>query len=819
MTTDGFKVPSENLGAFCDPASLGFETTDELSPLEGTIGQERAISALELGLDISEPGFNIFISGPPGSGRNTAIRAYVDRIAADKPNPPDWGYVHNFDDPAQPRAIKLPCGMMRVLRSDMEELVGTCRREIPRAFESDDYTHRVEDALKEVQAQTKAMTDELDERAKEAGFALRPTQTGITPVPIADGQPIPAEQFAAMSKEEIEGMRERAEKLQHDVGHTTAELKRLGKVAIERAKDVDTEVVRFTLTPIVDELQAKYAEFPEVVEYLGRVEADMADRQEIFKPAEEAAPSPIPGFTDRGNPDELFASYRVNDVVDNTACKGAPVVFEHSPTYYNLFGRIEYRAQAGTFNTDLTMIRCGSLHRANGGYLVLQARDLLSSSLSWETLKRTLRSRELQIENIGEQYSALPSATLRPEPIPVNVRIILVGTPALLRNLQAYDDDFKRYFKVAAEFDSLMERSPENLMKYASFVAARCQQNELRPFHSEAVARIVDHSSRLVEHQNKLTTRFMDVSQIVTESDFWAGKDKATVVMGSHVKKAIDEARYRAGLTEDRLREMIEDGSIHIDTEGEVVGQLNGLAVLALGDHAFGKPSRITARVSLGRGQLLNIEREARMSGRIHDKGFVILTGYIQGKYGQTRPLSLQASIGFEQSYGEIDGDSASSTELYALLSQLSGKPLTQGIAVTGSVNQNGEVQAIGGANQKIEGFFDVCKAKGITGKQGVMIPRDNMQNLALRDDVVEAVQAGTFTIYAVATIDEGIEVLTGVPAGVLQEDGAYPEGTIHHLVEERLEEMAEISRNFGKDKDSGDEGEDSKDGDEDSTK
>lgn len=369
MTTESFKVPSENLGAFYDPAALGFETTDELSPLEGTIGQERAISALELGLDISEPGFNIFISGPPGSGRNTAIRAYVDRIAADKPNPSDWGYVHNFDDPAQSIAIKLPCGMMRILLRDMEELVGTCRREIPRAFESDDYTHRVEDALKEVQAQTKTMTDELDQRAEEAGFALRPTQTGITPVPIADGQPIPAEQFAAMSKEEIDGMRERAEKLQHDVGHTTTELKRLGKVAVEQARDVDTEVVRFTLTPIVDELQTKYAEFPEVVEYLGRVEADMAERQEIFKPAEDAAPQPIPGFTDRANPDELFASYRVNDVVDNSACVGAPVVFEHSPTYYNLFGRIEYRAQAGTFNTDLTMIRFGSLHRANGGYL------------------------------------------------------------------------------------------------------------------------------------------------------------------------------------------------------------------------------------------------------------------------------------------------------------------------------------------------------------------------------------------------------------------------------------------------------------------
>ena len=689
--------------------------------------------------------------------------------------------------------------MMGVLLRDMEELVGTCRKEIPRAFESDDYTHRVEDALKEVQAQTKAMTEEMDKRAQDAGFALRPTQGGIAPVPIADGQPIAAEQIATLSKEELDSLRERAEEIQHDVGHTTTELKRLGKVAVERAKEVDTEVVRFTLTPIVDELQTKYAEYPEIVEYLDRVEVDMAQRREIFKPVEEEAPSPIPGFADRGVEDDLFARYRVNDVVDNSACAGAPVVFEYSPTYYNLFGRIEYKAQAGTFNTDLSMIRCGSLHRANGGYLVLQARDLLTNSLSWETLKRTLRSRELQIENIGEQFSPLPSSTLRPEPIPVNARIILVGTPGLLRNLQAYDEDFKRYFKVAAEFDSLMERTPENLMKYASFVAARCQQNKLRPFHNSAVARIVDHSSRLVEHQGKLTTRFMDVSQVVTEADFWAGKDGADIVKGEHVKKAIDEARYRAGLTEDRLREMIEDGSIHISTDGEVVGQINGLAVLSLGDHAFGKPGRITARVSLGRGQLINIEREARMSGRIHDKGFVILTGYIQGKYGQNRPLSLQASIGFEQSYGEIDGDSASSTELYALLSQLSGKPLAQGIAVTGSVNQNGEVQAIGGANYKIEGFFDVCKAKGITGKQGVMIPRDNIQNLALREDVVEAVQSGQFTIYGVATIDEGIGVLTGVPAGELQDDGGYPEGTIHYPVEERLEKMAERARDFGK--------------------
>ena len=450
----------------------------------------------------------------------------------------------------------------------------------------------------------------------------------------------------------------------------------------------------------------------------------------------------MPGQPDASRDEDVLVRYRVNDLVDNTACVSAPVVVEHSPSYYNLFGRIDYRAQMGTFATDHTMIKCGSMHRANGGYLVLQARDFLASPLAWDTLKRTLRSGQIRIENIGEQYSPLPTATMRPQPIPFSTKIVIVGTPDLLRMLQTFDEDFRRYFKIMADFDTLMDRTPENMAKYAAFVAARCRDGELKPFHKTAVARIIDYSSRIVEHQAKLTTRFMDVSDIITEASYWAGVENAGTAEGSHVRTAIDQRRYRSNLTEERLQELIEDGTIHIDIDGEAVGQINGLSVLSLGEYSFGKPSRITARVSVGRGQVTNIERETRLSGMIHDKGFLILNGYLQGKYGHDKPLSLSASIGFEQTYSEVDGDSASSTELYALLSVLSGLPVAQGIAVTGSVNQNGDVQAIGGAIQKIEGFFDLCKAKGLTGGQGVMVPADNLKNLMLEDEVIEAVRA-----------------------------------------------------------------------------
>ena len=798
MSIQHLEVSPDKLTRLCDPDDLGFDTTEELAPLEGTIGQERAVSALGLALEVDAAGFNLFISGIPGTGRNTAVRSHLENAACNRPVPPDWGYVHNFQDPSQPVAISLPSGMIRVLARDMDDLVDTCRREIPRVFESDDYTHRVEEVVRVIQLKRQTMTSELEQQARTQGFTLTFAQVGITPVPLREGRAMTPEEFSSLTAEHREHLMQRTDEVRHSITHAMQEFRRLNKEAAERNREVDTELVQFTLTPIIDELQAKYADHPPVVSYLEQVQADLVSNLDIFKPSEDP---PIAGLGLGSLPREEdgFIKYRVNDLVDNTSSEGAPVVLEYSPAYYNLFGRIDYRARVGTLTTDHTMIKAGTIHRANGGYLVLQARDLLTSPLSWDTLKRSLRSGEVRIENIGEQYNPLPSATLRPQPIPLKAKIVLVGSPDVLRLMQVADEDFRRYFKVTADFDTLMERNAENMSKYAAFVSARCREGELRPFHRSAVARIIDYSGRLVEDQEKLTTRFLDISDIITEANYWAGKDGGEVVKSEHVNQAITQREYRVGLTEDRLRELIESGTIHIATDGRAAGQVNGLAIYSVGEHSFGKPSRITARVSLGRGQVINVERETQMSGKIHDKGFMTLTGYLQGKYGQDKPLSLSASIGFEQTYGEVDGDSASTTELYALLSELSGLSIDQGIAVTGSINQLGDAQAIGGATPKIEGFYDLCKATGLTGRQGVMIPKDNVRNLMLKDEVIEAVRAGQFHIYAVSTIDEGIEVLTGVPAGKQREDGTYDDGTVHDLVEKRLQALAQKAREFGR--------------------
>ena len=795
MSIKRLKVPVERLTRVCDPDSLGFETTSEISPLEGTIAQERAISALELGLGIEADGFNIFVSGAPGTGRNNALQGHLEKVATGKPSPPDWGYLYNFQDATQPVSVALPCGEMRIFARDMDELIQTCRADIPAAFESDDYTHRVQEVVDEIQRERQTITQRIEGEARARGFTLSFTQVGITPVPLhPEGRGLTQEEFGRLPREAQEEIRSRSEGLQHTLTHAMSELRRLNKEAAIRSRDVDVELVRFTLKPIVDELQDKYREHPELVDYLDMVEVDMVSNIQAFKPTADGDAPQLPSGVDNSG-DDFFTRYRVNDIVDNTFCDGAPIVFEHNPTYYNLFGRIDYRARMGAMDTDHTMIKSGAIHQANGGYLVIQANDLLANPLSWDTLKRSLRSGEIRVENIGELNSAFPTSSMRPQAIPMNAKIILVGSPPVLRLLRNTDPDFRRYFKVAAEFDTVMERTSKNVGKYAAFVAGQVSEKEIRPFDKTGVAALVDYSTRLTQDQDKLTTRFMSISDMMSEADYWAGKYGDESVDSRHVAHAIRERRYRASLAEERILESIEKDSVHISTQGSVVGQVNGLAVYFRGDHNFGRPSRITASVSVGRGQVVNVERETRMSGRIHNKGFMIIRGYLNGKYGGRRPLSMSASITFEQTYSNVDGDSASSTELYALLSALAEVPIKQGIAVTGSVNQTGEVQAIGGATHKIEGFFKVCKAKGLTGDQGVIIPSDNILNLVLDPDVVEAVRNGDFHIYGVSTIDEGIEILTGLEAGEKGEDGNYAEGTIHFLVERRLEEMSRSAR------------------------
>ena len=796
MSIDHLKIPVDRLAPACDPDSLGFETTAEIEPLSGTIGQDRAVSALELGLEIEAPGFNIFVSGVPGTGRNPTLRSHLEEIASRRPNPRDWGYVYNFQEPTQPTPMDVPCGMLRGLVRDMVQLVHTCRTQIPAAFGSDDYTHRVEEVMGDIQKERMGIGEEIESQARSKGFAISSTQVEMTPVPLhPQGHPLTQEEFGQLTEAERDQLRETAEELQHAIVHVMSDYQKLNKQAEERTLEMDVELVRFTLKPIIDDLQEKYSTHANIVTYLDEVEADMVAHTHVFKP-----PEGQPQIRTGGLPEEdFFARYEVNDLIDNTFCSGAPVEFEQNPTYYNLFGRIDYRARMGALSTDHTLIKPGAIHRANGGYLVVQAKDLLASALSWDTLKRVLRSGEVRVENIGEQYTPVPTTSMRPLPIPVSAKVILVGGPSILRVLQSADEDFRRYFKVTAEFDTAMERTPENISRCAEFVASEVRQNNLRPVDNTGVAAVVDYSSRLVEDQTKLTARLRNVSDILIEADYWAGKSGAETVARNHVRTALEQREYRAGLTEERLQESIEKDTIRIATSGAVVGQLNGLAVYSLGEHSFGKPSRITARVSVGSGRVVNIDRETRLSGRIHNKGFLILNGYLQGKYGQDGPLSMSASLTFEQTYTEIDGDSASSAELYALLSELSGLPIYQGIAVTGSVNQAGEVQAIGGSTYKIEGFFEVCKARGLTGSQGVMVPKDNIPNLTLRPEVVDAVSDGQFHVYAVSTIDEGIEVLTGTEAGQPGEDGEYPEGSVHFLVEERLQEMSRRSRQAGR--------------------
>lgn len=782
-------VPADELYRRCDPDSLGFETTAEVSTLDGTVGQDRALQSLEFGLDIAADGYNLFVAGPIGTGRMSTLRAVVHRIAEGRPHPPDWCYVHNFREHRQPSVLSLPPGRGQALARDMAAFVEAARREIPGHFDSDAYTERREELTRALQTQRDQAFSAVDQEARQRGFTINTTPMGIATVPIKeDGQPMSRDEFNQLPEDKRKELQSRGEELQSLISQAMLQTRRLEKEAQAQLLELDKAVALFAVTPLLDELRQEYIDIPKAIEYLEQVQDDIIEHLDMFRATEQEA-GPFPML--RPSPEDFFSRYQVNVIVAQQQDRGAPVVIEENPTYYNLFGRVDYRSQLGAVSTDHTMIKAGAFHRANGGYLILQALDVLGAPLLWDALKRTLRCREARIENLGEQYSAIPVATLNPEPIPLDVKVVLVGGPWIYYTLQRADEDFRKLFRVKADFSVDMDRSDDCIGLYARFISSRAHDEGLRPFHKTAVARVVEFGSRLSEHQGKLSTRFIEIADLLTEADFWAAKEDAETVLAEHVQRAIDEKTYRSNLLEERIRELIAEGTITIDTTAAEVGQVNGIAVLDLGGYRFGRPSRITARVSLGRGQVVNIEREIQLSGKIHSKGFAILNGYIHGRYAQERPLSLSATIGFEQTYDEIDGDSASSAELYVLLSALAEVPLRQGIAVTGSVDQWGEVQPVGGTNEKIEGFFAVCKAKGLTGDQGVVIPKGNVHHLMLHHEVVDAVRDGTFHIWAVSTIDEGIEVLTGMPAGAADGRGRYPAGTMNRRVTDALARMA----------------------------
>ncbi len=778
---------------FCS-FDFGCETTEEVPPLKGIIGQERAVKALLFGLNIKERGFNIYVSGYPGTGRRTACLRFLEEIARDKPTPSDWCYVYNFDDPHRPRALELPPGKGREFREDMRAFIENVGRALSKAFESEEYGKKRASILEEVNRERAELSRKLSLTAKQQGFLLQRTQIGVLLVPVMEGRPLKEEEFARLPEEVKREIQKRRRYLEEELRTTMRAFRELEKKADARIQELNREVALYAMEQLMNGMMEKYGGIERVKEYLEEVREDIVKNLSLFLGKQEEKPTPFP-FSQMAPPP--MRRYEVNLIVDNSKTKGAPVIMELNPTYPNLSGSIEKEARFGALVTDFTMIRGGALHRANGGYLVMYAEDLLANPLSWETLKRALMNEQITIEDVTARLGLIATRSLRPEPIPFTGKVVLIGNPALYYLLYQFDRDFKELFKVKADFDVTMDRNEKNLRDYASFVCTLCKKEGLKHLDAEALREIVEYSSRLAEDQMKLSTRFAEISDIIREASFYAEQEGADYVSRRHVKRALEEKVYRSNLIQEKINEMIARGQLFIDTDGEKVGQVNGLAVISLGDFEFGKPSRITATVAVGKEGVIDIERESELGGRIHTKGVLILSGYLSGRYAQNAPLSLSARLVFEQSYTGVEGDSASSAELYALLSALSGLPLKQYIAVTGSVNQKGEVQPIGGVNSKIEGFFEVCKKKGLTGKQGIMIPYSNVQNLMLKDEVVEAIREGKFHIYPVKTIDEGIEILTGVKAGERRPDGTYEEGTVNDLVQRRLLKMAERLKEY----------------------
>jgi ATP-dependent Lon protease len=795
----------------CAPDQFPFQTTEDLGACPiNIIGQVRALEALRLGLTVASDGYNIFVTGDVGSGRSTVVRRTLGELERGQSSPADLVFVHNFQDHDQPRRLAFPAGRGKAFRDTMEELIESLIRDLPRLFDSEEYRKHRTVMVEAASKQQKNELKEFEKRVQEQGFALVQVQMGplMRPqlVPVVAGNPVDMDQLEALVEQE-QFKREELNQLQKKLTELRGEMEGLGKKFRNLDRELrrqmarlDRELARPLVEEAVGELGESFsAEGLDV--YLEQVAEDILEHLDQFRErpdeGEDAQGQPAQMAKGVEAPDSRLR-YAVNVLVDNSKTKGRPIIWENTPSYRNLFGTIEkVRTSSGEWATDHTRIKGGSLLRANGGFLVLDAMDVLTEAGVWSALKRTLRTRSVEIQSFDPFYM-FSANSLKPESMPIDVKVVMIGTRHIYRLLYNLDEDFKKIFKVKAEFAMHTELNEEELNNFACFVHKKVNDDSLPPFHRDAVAAVVEEAVRLAGMREKLTTRFTKIADVIREAGYWAAAKKARSVRATHVDQALEHRVYRVNLIEELLRERIDDGQVLIDLEGAKVGQINGLAVLDLGDHIFALPSRITATTAMGRAGIIDIDREAAMAGSIHTKGVLILSGFLRSRFAQDHPLALTASLCFEQNYGGVEGDSASSAELYALLSSLSGVPLRQGIAVTGSVNQNGEIQPIGGVNEKIEGFFDLCNLKGLTGDHGVMIPKRNLDNLMLRKDVVKAVRAGKFNVYAVCSIEEGLQVLTGRKAGELGLNGKYPAGTIYTLVADRLRELAEEVRRFG---------------------
>ena len=764
------------------PASLGFQTTDDIETLQKVIGQPRAFKALELGSEVTGKGFNIFVMGAPDSGRTTLSQDYLERKAASEPTPDDWCYVTNFKDARNPKALKLPAGQSIGLKENIKNLIDQALQVIQETFSSELYEKERQALTEELYQSQEDEFEKLNKRVKENNFLLSQTQTGFMLIPAsAEKKPLDRETIEKLSDAEQKKLAEAQQELEIAAQKTIAKINDIGLQIQEKIKEFDKTTATFALNPIFQNINSKYTELEQVLNHLNALQEDIIKNAEKFRVQDEG----------KKESRDWLIKYEVNILVNNADLDGAPVILESHPSYHNLIGHIEHRFIMGAAHTDFTLIRAGALHRANGGYLLIPARDVFLNPYAWEGLKRALRNAQVRILELNSQAGVPSSVSLEPETIPLNTKVVLFGTPLLYHMLRENDEDFAKLFKIRAEFASVMERTPQNERDYALYVKSVVEDNNLLPFDNTAVARLIEHSARLAGNQNKLTAQLGKITNVIQEAAYWAKKEKQELVTAQSVNRAIKESIYRNNLAEEHSRELISQGTIMIDVEGSTIGQVNALSVLSLGEFAFGTPTRLTASARPGDAGIINIEREADLSGPIHTKGVLILSGFLRERYAQEKPLNLTASLTFEQSYGGVDGDSASAAELYALLSSLGNIPIRQDKAITGSIDQHGNIQAVGGLNEKIEGFFRVCQEKGLTGEHGVLIPAANVRHLMLNEEVLTAVEEGKFHVWSLKTFDDGIPILTGLEAGQRDENGDYPPNTFNHKIQEALANYA----------------------------
>ncbi len=796
--SDKHKLPPGLLAPTVDPGRLGFEDTSKIEPLDETIGQERAVEALEFGLRMQSAGFNIFVSGPVGTGKGTLVRQMVKRLAQTAPAPSDWCYVHNFQDASRPMCLSFPAGQGASFKREMGAFIEGLRRDIPAAFEGKKYLDAKAKIIEETEGKKKTLFHDLTELCRERGFGFEETPVGFGLVPLKDDRPMSEKEMEALSEEVRQDLSERRQSLESDLREFHIRIHKLEREAEQSLHHLDHQIVANAMLGPFETLQRTYHALQPVTTYLQRVHQDVLHQYKDFLP--HSGPMlPIPGLEQARRPD--MSRFAVNLIVARDAAGGAPVVDEPHPTYGNLIGKIERRAHLGVMYTDFTEIKAGAMLQASGGYLILQALDLLRQPFSWDALKRVIKTGAVTIEDPAEFYG-FATAGLRPEPIPVSVKVILVGTANIYHLLQAYEEDFSKLFKVKADFDVEVPHDERQERQYARFIAKLCREEALPHFMADAVAEVIRQGFRFADRHDRLSLRFSLVSDLIREAGYWAKKDGHSFVTRADVESALAHQRHRADLPEQWIQDEIREGTLMVDVQGEVVGQVNGLSVHQLGDFAFGRPTRITARTYVGTKGVIDIQREVELAGHIHSKGVMTLAGFLAGKFAGTQPFALSATLTFEQTYSEVEGDSAAVAELTAVLSSLADLPVRQSLAVTGSVNQLGEVQPIGGVNEKIEGFFESCKRRGLTGSQGVIIPSRNVKHLALNRAVVEAVEAGAFAVYGVDDIDQALELLTGVAAGEPGVDGLYPPDSVYGKAAARLEEMAHVVAEWGEGED-----------------